>query len=524
MNALDRLRAGLSSSPWLAIWLLLPLLGILPPVPVDETRYLSIAWEMRQSAELIALHLNGFPYFDKPPLLFWLLNLSWSLFGASLWTSRAMVVLFGAGCIRLLTLIERRLAGVEAQQAGWLLLGCVYFLLFCGAVMFDIVLCFFVLLAFLAVIQWVQGGDWRALVLLFVASGLGMLTKGPVLLLHLAGPMLLARWWAPVASKPGWQRIGAMLAITLLSGLPVLFWALAEVRHLGASDAHELLVTQTAGRVLDSFAHNRAFWWYLMWLPLIVLPWPLVLRWKHVRGAASESLHSSAGRFGFCAVVPALIGFSFVSGKQLHYLLPLFPGAALLLGAMSRAEPSLLSPLRLLGLMVLIAGWLAWTILRPEGMHQNLSMPWGMIALALCMLGLAVLLLRQVRGGTEQRAALVSLLLTMALLPVMRIQLADGADVRELAQQVVALRQQGVPLARVGDEPGLLTFFARLPEPLPTAGDPRQWAQQHPQGFLLMWSAHTAPPPDLQGRVWVAKGWVGLRPATAWLPRAVSTR
>ena len=58
-------------SPALLMLLLLPLLTVMPAVPIDETRYLSIAWEMRQSGSWITLHLNGLPYVDKPPLLFW---------------------------------------------------------------------------------------------------------------------------------------------------------------------------------------------------------------------------------------------------------------------------------------------------------------------------------------------------------------------------------------------------------------------------------------------------------------------
>ncbi|WP_266158429.1 ArnT family glycosyltransferase [Dyella silvatica] len=519
MNAPVHSRARLDIPPWLAILLLLPLLGILPPVPVDETRYLSIAWEMRQSGDLIALHLNGFPYFDKPPLLFWLLNLGWSLFGVSFWAARAMTVLFAAGCIGLITLIERHLAGAEARQAPWLLFGFFYFLLFSGVVMFDIALCFFVLLAFLALIRWLSGGDGWALALLYLAAGLGMLTKGPVMLLHLAGPVLLSRWWMPQAARPTWRQLGVLLLTVLLAGLPVLLWALAAVHHWGGVGAKELLVTQTAGRVVDSFAHNRAFWWYLIWLPLILLPWPLVLRWTRVRSAVSGALHTVAGRFGLSASLPALLGFCFISGKQLHYLLPLFPGVALLLGAMLRVEASLLSPRRLLSMVMLVACLLVWTIVRPGDTwayplgHKTTA---GLFLLAAMLLVWAVIVLFRRKASPEQRVALTALLLIMALLPMLHMQLLGAMDVRGLAQRVASLRQQGVPLARVGDEPGLITFFARLPEPLPTAGDPLQWAQQHPDGFLLVWSSRSTAPADLQDGIRVARGWAGLRPAATW--------
>ena len=41
-----------------------------PLLPVDETRYLTVAWEMWTSGSYIVPHLNGEPFSHKPPLLF----------------------------------------------------------------------------------------------------------------------------------------------------------------------------------------------------------------------------------------------------------------------------------------------------------------------------------------------------------------------------------------------------------------------------------------------------------------------
>ncbi|MBV8158514.1 MAG: glycosyltransferase family 39 protein, partial [Dyella sp.] len=250
-----------------ALWLLLllPLLVVLPPVPIDETRYLSIAWEMRQTGSWVTLHLNGSPYFDKPPLLFWLLNLAWSVLGVSLWSSRALVVLCGVGCVALCQRLEKRLSPDASGQAPWLLLGLIFLALFTGVVMFDVLLCACVLLGFVAIADYVQEGRTGALWWLFVASAFGLLAKGPVMLLHLAGPILTAPWWTANGPRASWRRVLTMLVVALLGGLPVLGWAWAAVHHLSAADADNLLLRQTAGRVVQSFAHNRPIWWYLPW-------------------------------------------------------------------------------------------------------------------------------------------------------------------------------------------------------------------------------------------------------------------
>src|SRR6218665_1598985 len=41
------------------------------PLPVDETRYLAVAWEMWDRGSFLLPLLNGEPYAHKPPLLFW---------------------------------------------------------------------------------------------------------------------------------------------------------------------------------------------------------------------------------------------------------------------------------------------------------------------------------------------------------------------------------------------------------------------------------------------------------------------
>ena len=69
---------SLFERPWM--WALLwglPIVATLvyrPVLPIDETRYLSVAWEMWLRGDFLVPHLNGEPYSHKPPLLFWLMN------------------------------------------------------------------------------------------------------------------------------------------------------------------------------------------------------------------------------------------------------------------------------------------------------------------------------------------------------------------------------------------------------------------------------------------------------------------
>ena len=66
---------------WSILWLLLVAVALTtrPLLPVDETRYLAVAWEMHFGGDSLVPHLNGATYSHKPPLLFWLINLGWAV-------------------------------------------------------------------------------------------------------------------------------------------------------------------------------------------------------------------------------------------------------------------------------------------------------------------------------------------------------------------------------------------------------------------------------------------------------------
>ena len=61
-----------------------------PILPIDETRYLSVAYEMFIDKEWVVPKLNGEIYSQKPPLLFWLIQSGWSIFGVNIWWPRML--------------------------------------------------------------------------------------------------------------------------------------------------------------------------------------------------------------------------------------------------------------------------------------------------------------------------------------------------------------------------------------------------------------------------------------------------
>ncbi|MGB5987149.1 MAG: hypothetical protein WBG37_17730, partial [Desulfobacterales bacterium] len=181
---------------------------------------------------------------------------------------------------------------------------------------------------------------WQGWGLAALALGLGMLTKGPVILVYLVPLALSAPWWLNSTTPVSWPKwyAGLILALLCASAL-ALAWALPAARAGGEAYGDAILWGQTAGRMARSFAHRQPVWWYLPLLPLVLLPWigqwPL---WCNLKRFAGDP----GTRFCLIWAGLSLLGLSLISGKQIHYLIPILPPLALLaarrLAAMG-AEP-----------------------------------------------------------------------------------------------------------------------------------------------------------------------------------------
>ncbi|EIL96360.1 glycosyltransferase, partial [Rhodanobacter denitrificans] len=182
-----------------ALLLLLPPVFFLFPVPIDETRYLAVAWNMRLSGQWLVPWLDGAPYSDKAPLLFWLINLVWAVTGVHAWAARLLELLLALATLPLLASLGRRLGAAPAavQASLWLWLGCAAFAVYADTVMFDMLLTLCTLVAWRATPA-LAGRRWPlAVAAMALALGAGTLVKGPVALLVGGVPALLAPWWRP---------------------------------------------------------------------------------------------------------------------------------------------------------------------------------------------------------------------------------------------------------------------------------------------------------------------------------------
>ena len=286
--------------------------------------------------------LTGEIRLQKPPLPYWCAATLFRLFGEGSAAARFVPALMGAAATVLLHDLARRLIGRSAGAAAALVWVSSYFVVSeFRKTMADPYLAFFSLACVWA---WVRstgldgrGGARAGWLLLFYGSlALGLLAKGPVVLVHVA--------IAAVAYHVCYRRplprslAGHIVGLIVLLGVSIP-WPLDVWRSI--PHALELWRYESVGELADNQSKNPPFWTYLPKLPYLVLPWTplwaagLVYAVARARtgDAASARIRLRRRRLLFPVVwLGATVVFSsFVHVKKEAYLLPVMPAQALLI-------------------------------------------------------------------------------------------------------------------------------------------------------------------------------------------------
>jgi hypothetical protein len=301
----------------------------------DEGRYAEIPREMLIHNEWIVPYLQGEPYLDKPPLLYWLVGISYRVFGPHDWSARLVPALAVHGCILLTYLLGRRSLGERTAFYGALILTLSPGFISIGRLLIlDGLLAFFVTLSLLASFEALRAerlrrGWW---LLAAAACGMGILTKGPVALLLLVPPLWVHRRLTGTSCRAGWWAILGFAAVTLALAAP---WYIAICLRLPRF-AYHFLWQHNVVRFLAPFDHLRPIWFYAPLLLLGLLPGSLLL-FPFVRflfASEEPNWKKRCPELGFVLLAGGwcVLFFSLSGSKLPTYILPAFPVLALALG------------------------------------------------------------------------------------------------------------------------------------------------------------------------------------------------
>jgi 4-amino-4-deoxy-L-arabinose transferase-like glycosyltransferase len=315
--------------------ILYPTLGfhLLEP---DEGRYAQIPKEMLVNDSWVVPTLQGEPYLDKPPLLYWLVALSYRAFGISPAAAR----LVPAVCVHLtilaVYLIGRRSVGQRAAFWAALLLSVAPgFVSVARLLLLDGLLTLCVALSVLCGFEAVRTGRFRPgwWLAAALASGLGFLTKGPISEVLLFVPLWAFAYLSGSSARVRWYWYAIFIAIVVAVNVP---WYVAMYRQQPQFLAH-FFWQHNVMRFLQPFDHLEPIWYYVPILVAGLLPGTVLLGahlWRLVRsGDGTRSVPATlAGGFWLLTGAWCVFFFSCSGSKLPTYILPAYPFLCLAVG------------------------------------------------------------------------------------------------------------------------------------------------------------------------------------------------
>ena len=351
----------------------------------NEGLYASVARSMLDGGSWIVPHLDGVPYVEKPPLLYWITALAYAVFGEREAASRVAPVL---GSLLTLSavywLAARNISRRAALVAVFVLASCPLIVGLTRMLMFDLLFTglyawalFLMHEALLAPrpLPWIRGA--------YVLLALAVLTKGWVAL-ALFG--LIAIAMVALGGRAGAidraKRIADPLGIALFLAISLPWHLYAWSQEPGFGWFY--LWNEHVLRFLDQREprdyYHGPFWYYLPRVLGAALPWALVLA---VPARSDPGERFARGFLWACFLVP-LAFFSASAAKANYYMVVGLPPLAIIVArrllALRNTRLLALLPLAWAGAM--IAAWMAASRLGMEGSRPSAPLA-AAIALAL---------------------------------------------------------------------------------------------------------------------------------------------
>jgi 4-amino-4-deoxy-L-arabinose transferase-like glycosyltransferase len=336
---------------------------ISPPALMDDVDavHAQISRNMLQSGDWVIPHLDGVAYMEKAPLPYWLIAISYQIFGVHDWVARIPMAL---AAILLCWFTARYGRWAFSPRAGFYaglaLATCIGLFLFTRILIPDVMLTLTVCVGFLAFQRALnEDGEerhprrWAAL--LAASMAIGVLLKGLIaVVLPIGGVVLYLAVTRQLFSRRTWRSLRPITGFFIFLLIAAPWHVLATLRmppsfnfsmHSGPGEYHGFFWFYFINEHLLRFLGRRyphdyntvpraAFW-------LLNLAW--LFPWSAYLPAAAKLSYKPVDRAGrtrllaLCWAGFLLLFFSF-STTQEYYSMPLYPALALLLGCAMAEE------------------------------------------------------------------------------------------------------------------------------------------------------------------------------------------
>jgi 4-amino-4-deoxy-L-arabinose transferase-like glycosyltransferase len=306
----------------------------------SEERCFAVVGEMVRSGDWLVPRLDGAPRLQKPPLYYWAGALAASLSGGpSLLSLRSVSAVAGLALALSVFLVAGSLGDFSTAACSSAALATTALFYVRGRVGdAEMLLTLLVFLALAVFERLWRTRERRLLPLLAVFVGLGFLTKATAALLCVATPIAL--WLAlhkslHLALRPvvlGWGLVAAAIGLS---------WYAVILLHVpGSVELFRAYLFGPLGTQAGTDAtHLREIYYYWPRFPIVAAPAGLLLPWIAWEAWRQRLFRGDPSlQFFALAFVSLLAAWSLVPSKQVHYLLPLVPLQALVLGRLAAAR------------------------------------------------------------------------------------------------------------------------------------------------------------------------------------------
>ena len=463
---------------------------IRPLVPVDEERYISVAWEMNTNSSFLVPLLNQEPYSHKPAFLFWLINVFWSMFAKTEVVARLAIAIFSIGNLFAVRFLANLIYPQNPQCQSWaplVLTGFFLWNIYCSTLMFDCLLSFFLLLYITFMLFFSRGSGFGYVWLAGFFCGLSLLTKGPVALIYSLPVLLLYPVWQDISlhklSCTEWYQ--GIFTSLIIAFFLLLLWVLPAAILGGRLYANQLLWVQTVDRLSGVLAHMRPWYWYLPFIPLSIFPLSMSKNFWRIflnKGVEKSDL--------FCIlwIITPIVLFSIIKSKQLHYLVPILPAAAIFI-ASKKAHLHQSKGI----LIVLYLVFSICCFIFPLIINVNLKSP-ALFSSSQFFAGVPLFFSVAIFYWCKSSESISKMMLLgmpiffLALLGATKPILDSHYQVKLAAQKVSALQNQHQQVVVWGRYHGEYHFLGRLTGKL-TVVHNVEWLKENP-GAIVLYSGH----------------------------------
>ena len=325
-------------------------LGATSLVDANESFYAETPREMLEAGDFVSPSFNYLPRFNKPPLSYWIVELFYQAFGVSEGIARVPIALGALVLIATSGALGWMLFGREAGVlAGVMLATSPRVLMVARRIIIDVYVSMFLGLAVACFVasELHAARRRRYLLAMYVAVGLGFLTKGPIAIVLPAVSLTLYLMLHGQLRR--WREFMPGTGLIVMAAIAIPWYAAVYWQH-GWDHIVTFFFDDNIRRFTEGYGAptpRRGLFFYVPVLLGAMFPWstvlPIALVWcvrRRIRfgrapGDASPAARRSAlTSFLAIWILVVVAFFSASASKQELYILPVLPAAAALMGGL----------------------------------------------------------------------------------------------------------------------------------------------------------------------------------------------